>query len=168
MLVESFPPSYRKDARILILGSMPGTVSLSANKYYAHSRNVFWPLMSEVLSSALPADYEARLEWLKKHRIALWDVLRNCERPGSLDSNIKVSTEVGNALPELVARLPELRVIAFNGRKAEQAFKRHYPELYASKAVSYRLLPSTSPANAAKSREAKTKEWAEALQSALV
>lgn len=111
------PPVARADARLLILGSLPGDASLAAAQYYAHPRNHFWPLVGAVIGADLvQLGYPARLETLQSAGIALWDVVGEAIRPGSLDQKIRAAQV--NDLQALVQTLPQLRAIAFNGRKA--------------------------------------------------
>jgi len=112
-----FPPVVDANTRILILGSLPGEVSLAQSQYYAHKQNRFWHLMSDVLEVDLvKRPYEDRLATLRQHRVGLWDVVAEARRDGSLDSNIK--DHQGNDLIGLIATLPELKAIAFNGGTA--------------------------------------------------
>jgi len=164
MVLEGFPACINMDVKILILGSMPGRISLEEQRYYAHPRNQFWWIMSELLGAAMPEDYQARLGWLKSHGVGLWDVLRYCEREGSLDSNIRVDTEVANPLPELIHRLNKLELVIFNGKKAEQAFRRYcLSDLNDCDRQKLMCLPSTSPANAGTSKERKLEAWSQAM-----
>lgn len=111
---RSFPPVWRGDARLLLLGSLPGEASLAAARYYAHPRNQFWRLMGEVIGRELePLPYDERLLALLNARVALWDVVAEAERPGSLDAAIRGHQP--NDLRALVGELPELRAIGFNG-----------------------------------------------------
>ena len=98
-----FPPIASPDARILILGSMPGRASLAAGQYYAHPRNAFWPIMGSLLDFDASRDYPARVDALKVAGIAVWDILDSCHRPGSLDSAIAALP------PELRANRPWVR-----------------------------------------------------------
>jgi len=161
MRVESFAPVMAPGARLLILGSMPGVESLRQQRYYAHPRNQFWPIMASILGMAPEASYAERLQALQEAGVALWDVLKHCERPGSLDSSIVATSEFPNDIPGLLQANPGIRVLAFNGRKAESTFQRHLaarsrlvvPDL------NFLLLPSTSPAHAAMSAARKAENW---------
>lgn len=161
--VTSLPPREPPagQARVLILGSMPGVASLTAQQYYAHPRNRFWPLMQALFCVPLAADYDTRVAALNEAGVALWDVLQSCERPGSLDSRIVRGTEVPNDIASLLARHPTLEVIALNGGAARDAFRRSVaPELGARlDAVRVLAMPSTSPANAAVGLDALRGRW---------
>ncbi|HXH15775.1 MAG TPA: DNA-deoxyinosine glycosylase [Sphingomonas sp.] len=116
-LKHSFPPVADDNARVLVLGSLPGDRSLAAQRYYAHPQNQFWRLMSPVVGHDLVAlAYDDRLAVLRKRSIALWDVIGSASRAGSSDAAI-VDIE-GNDIAALAARLPLLRAIAFNGGTA--------------------------------------------------
>lgn len=160
--VESFPPSIGDACRVLILGSMPGVRSLAAGQYYAHPQNQFWPTMEAVFGVDAKLDYAQRMAQLNARGVGLWDVLRGCERPGSLDSAITVSSEIPNAIAALVMQRPDIRTIAFNGAKAAQAFARHVAaDVPAERLRSIMLhaLPSTSPAHASMPRDEKLRRW---------
>ncbi|MDB5482599.1 MAG: DNA-deoxyinosine glycosylase, partial [Caulobacteraceae bacterium] len=105
------------NTRILILGSLPGEVSLRQAQYYAHPRNQFWRLMESVVAAPLTdLPYETRLATVLSAGVGLWDVIQSANRAGSLDANIRGHQP--NALAALVATLPSLGVVAFNGGKA--------------------------------------------------
>ncbi len=147
--------------RVLVLGSMPGAVSLQAAQYYAHPRNRFWPLMGALVGIDAGLPYPARLAALNAAGVGLWDVIGRCERRGSLDASIVRGSEVPNALPALIAGLPLLRAVACNGAAAHQAFVRFIvPALAARGGVpAVWSLPSTSPANAGWSLPRLQQAW---------
>lgn len=148
----------KPDCRVLLLGSMPGAASLQEQRYYAHPRNRFWPLLADICGFDAALPYAQRLQALNAAGIGLWDVIGRCERRGSLDADIVRGTEVANALPELIPSLPELELIGCNGGAAFQALQRWVlPRLDA--APQLLALPSTSPANAAWSLPRLRQAW---------
>ena len=160
-----FPPVEPKRARVLILGSLPGAESIRQGQYYAHPRNAFWPIMGALFGAGRELPYEARLRKLAARGVMLWDVLRAARRPGSLDAAIHPRRREANDLAALLARHPELEILAFNGGAAETLFRRH-----ARKPCGERLadmepvrLPSTSPACARYSFAQKLVAWKNAL-----
>ncbi|WP_409524655.1 DNA-deoxyinosine glycosylase [Nitrincola sp. MINF-07-Sa-05] len=157
--IYSFPPIEPENARILILGSMPGVASLEAQQYYAHPRNAFWPIMGELFGAHPELPYHNRVEILKAEGIAVWDVLESCVRVGSLDADIDEGSLKVNDFESFFRRHPDIRHVVFNGAKAEQSFRRYaLPELRLDY-LSYTRLPSTSPAHAAMKLENKCKAW---------
>ncbi|MCH8505343.1 MAG: DNA-deoxyinosine glycosylase [Ectothiorhodospiraceae bacterium] len=164
--VHSFPPVSRPDARILVLGSMPGIASLRAGQYYAHPRNAFWPLISAVLAEGpAPAPYKHRIDLLLRNRVALWDVLKTCTRTSSLDSDIDPVSMVTNDFAGFFRLHPDIRLVCFNGAKAETVYRRHVlPVLPQEKRRSEMVrLPSTSPAYAALPFNDKLAVWQAAI-----
>jgi len=157
--VQSFAPIETADARILILGSMPGEASLRAGQYYAHPRNLFWRIMGELLGTDPGSPYEQRIQALKSARIALWDVLRSCRRKGSLDSNIDHESLVPNDFAAFFLNHPQITRVFFNGAKAEQCYRKHMQPVTGIESIEYLRLPSTSPANASFSYERKLDAW---------
>jgi hypoxanthine-DNA glycosylase len=154
----SFAPIVEATTETLILGSLPGAASLAAGRYYAHPRNQFWRLLGAVIGEDLPAlPYDERLAALRHHRIGLWDVVAEAERAGSLDAAIR--NHAPNDLQSLTTSLPVLRTIGFNGATAARIGRAQLGAL----AKRYRLvpLPSSSPAHAALSFEAKLTRWLE-------
>jgi len=163
-LLTGLAPVIGVRPRILLLGSMPGAASLLEQRYYAHPRNLFWPFMQQLFGIELELTYQQRCQLLTELGIALWDVIAHCERAGSLDSAIKKSTVICNAIPQLLEAEPQITKICFNGAKATEEFKRHLlPWLKHRTDIEYVQLPSSSPAHTSQSKEAKLALWAEAL-----
>lgn len=163
-LLTGLAPIIGTRPRLLLLGSMPGSASLLEQRYYAHPRNLFWPFMQQLFGIPVELGYQQRCQWLTAQGIALWDVIARCERPGSLDSAIKKSSVICNAIPQLLEAEPQIRKICFNGAKAAEEFKRHLlPVLQHRSDIKYVQLPSSSPANASQSTEQKLALWAKAL-----
>jgi len=156
MQKRCFAPVVDSQTRILILGSLPGEASLAQNQYYAHKQNQFWRLVGEVIARDLvEMDYARRLETLLEHRIGLWDVVAEAQRAGSLDSQIR--DHASNDLVALVATLPHLQAIAFNGGMAAKIGVKAMGET----AGRYQILalPSSSPAHASMSYIEKRQAW---------
>ena len=120
---EGLKPLIGTNPKVLILGSLPGDESLRKQEYYGNPRNMFWDVMSGVLGEKTPVLYSEKVEYLKRHGIALWDVLHAAEREGSLDVNIK--NEEFNDIAELLSSNPSIKVIATNGGKAEKSFRKY-------------------------------------------
>ncbi|SHG90163.1 G/U mismatch-specific uracil-DNA glycosylase [Flavobacterium fluvii] len=154
MKKHAFSPISNFDAKILILGTMPSEQSLAVNQYYGHPRNAFWKIIFCLFDTPFSTDYEQRKNLLLENQIALWDVLQACVREGSLDSAIE--QEVPNGFDSFLKAHPNIKHIYFNGQKAAAFFKKH---VKLENEYQLTVLPSTSPANAGKSFEAKLKEW---------
>lgn len=145
-------------ARVLVLGSMPGLASLDAARYYAHPRNLFWPITGALLGFDPQLPYAQKLGHLTAAGIALWDVVGECVRPGSLDARIEAASVVPNDIAALLVRFPSISHIRFNGAAAETLFRRHVTPTLPTTPTLLRL-PSTSPAHAAMDFEAKLGAW---------
>jgi len=151
---SSFPPVIAPDARVLVLGSLPGERSLAAGRYYAHPQNRFWHLVGKVIGADLqPLGYEDRLAALLGAKVGLWDAVASAHRMGSLDASIRAAER--NSLAELVVSLPELRAVGFNGKAAARIGA---PQL-AGTGLALVPLPSSSPANAAMPLAEKEQLW---------
>jgi hypoxanthine-DNA glycosylase len=151
-------------ARVLVLGSMPGQVSLKAQQYYAHPRNAFWKILEGVTGVSPTAPYRVRTQGVIAARIALWDVLASCVRPGSLDADIVRASVQPNDFDRFFQEHPQIEVICFNGAAAEAEYLRHVAPLRLSAGARLVRLPSTSPAHAAMTFEHKARIWRSALQ----
>ena len=154
---KSFPYSADDRAQVLILGSMPGEESLRRQEYYAFKHNAFWRIMGEVFDFSPELPYMERLAKLRENGVALWDVLAECTRSGSLDTAIRSPRP--NDIPKLVNSLPRLEKILCNGGAAHTYLHRFFPELEAER------MPSTSPAAARLSYAEKLSLWRSALTS---
>lgn len=160
VVLESFPPISTPNARVLILGSMPGAASLEAGQYYAHPRNAFWRIIEDLTGAKHDAPYEDRVRSLNARAIAVWDVLESCVRPGSLDSDI--TGECPNDFEAFFAAHPLITHVGLNGGKAAASFKR-YAAKYCPPHVVVARLPSTSPAHAGMGLAQKIALWRAAL-----
>jgi TDG/mug DNA glycosylase family protein len=166
-----FAPIARRDARLLILGSMPSQASLAAGQYYAHPRNAFWSIVGELSGAPAVLPYARRAAALRVAGIALWDVIASCHRRGSLDAAIEPGSLRLNDFELFFARHRRVACVAFNGGTAEALFRRHVLPRLTGTAPHRRLrlvrLPSTSPAHAGLSPRRKRAEWRRALRAAL-
>ena len=156
-----FAPIARRDATTLILGSLPGRKSLEMQQYYAHPQNAFWKLMVAIFEADDSLSYKRRVQLLEANRIALWDVLAAAERPGSLDSSIVHASALANDFAAFFRAHPHIRRVFFNGRKAEQMYRRFaLPKMGPGFAhIRYECLPSTSPAHAGMTFARKLGTW---------
>jgi hypoxanthine-DNA glycosylase len=158
---NGFPPIADAHARVLILGSLPGQVSLRQQQYYAQPRNAFWPLMGHLFGAGPELPYDERARRLILSGVALWDVCAAAHRPGSLDASIRADSVVPNDFAAFIAAHPHIRLIAFNGSKAAELYRRIVlPGLPAAlQAIRCETLPSTSPAHASMTPEDKLARW---------
>jgi len=154
-LVSSFQPIVDERSRILIVGSMPGVESLRLQQYYANPRNQFWKLIYSLFDVEPCEVYEERVSFVKDKRIALWDVIANCYREGSLDSAIR--EERVNDFMGLFEVYPNIKIVLFNGGKAYETYKK-WIGFDAIPNLTFRKLTSSSPANTKKFEE-KLREW---------
>jgi hypoxanthine-DNA glycosylase len=163
-----FSPVAEKDAKVLILGSLPGKISLELGEYYANPRNAFWWIMGELAVADPNLAYKSRLDQLQRKGIALWDVCACAERVGSLDAKIVKSTLVPNDFNSFIERHPRIQAIFFNGSAAAKLFRRSlypYPETIAS--LQLHTMDSTSPARTIPKDE-KLRRWRDGLAPYLV
>jgi len=156
-----FPCSANNDAKVLILGSMPSVKSLAKAEYYGHPQNSFWPIAGALFGFDAGLPYAERLRLLRKSRVALWDVAHQCVRAGSMDSAIQIESVVANNFESFFTAQPDIQALFFNGRKAEELYRRLVLSGLSSEfqQIEQHLLPSTSPANAAMNRARKLESW---------
>lgn len=138
--ISSFPPIVSNDAKILILGSVPGVKSLEMQEYYAHPQNKFWKIIFELFNENFSEDYLEKIKILKKNKIAVWDVIDSCERVGSLDTTIK--NEESNDILQLLKKYQNIKTIFCNGGKSYQNLQKIVGKNFE---IPIYLLPSTSP-----------------------
>jgi TDG/mug DNA glycosylase family protein len=156
-----FPPVSGPDARILILGSLPGQRSLQAVQYYAHAQNAFWRIMQDLVGAQ--GSYDERCDALVAHRIALWDVLAESVRPGSMDADIRTRSARANDFAAFFSKHANVSHVFFNGQKAAQLFRQLVVLDDCNHALRYATLPSTSPAYASMTYAEKFRIWREEI-----
>ena len=155
---KAFPPFIYADSEILILGTMPGEKSLDLQEYYGNRGNQFWRLLYALFDEELSHDYNEKRNFLKRHKIAVWDVLSHCEREGSLDSKIK--NEIPNNFRTFYKDNPHLKNVLFSSKKASAYYDKYVGR---REGMHYDILPSPSGANATKSFADKLKIWSEKI-----
>lgn len=158
--LQGLPPVIAPGTRLLILGSFPGAASLRAQQYYGHPRNHFWPLVGAIWGiELLPMPYAQRLDVLRERGLGLWDVYASCRREGSLDQAIREAQV--NDLASLLQLAPGLCLVAHNGGESARAMKQ-----VQALGLPVLRLPSSSPANASWSFDAKLAAWRTAFERA--
>ena len=156
-LKHPFQPIVFKDSKSLILGSFPSIDSFNKSFYYAHPRNQFWKILSTI--SGYPINNQDQKIWLlKETKIALWDMVKSCQRENSLDSSLE-EIEV-NDIAQFLDEHPTLEKIAFTGRLAERLFKIHFDYLE----IETIYLPSPSSAYAKMRFEQKVEIYKKLLE----
>lgn len=150
---HEFPPVYDEHSRILILGSFPSVKSREQQFYYGHPQNRFWKVIAALTQSEVPATVEEKKKLLLENRIAVWDVIEQCEIIGSSDSSIK---NVTAADLECIFQKADIEQIFANGQTAKKLYDRYQKKNCGREIIG---LPSTSPANAAFSLERLIEEW---------
>jgi hypoxanthine-DNA glycosylase len=151
---RSFAPIVDARSRVLVLGTLPGEESLRRAEYYAHPRNLLWPILFALFDAAPPDGYALRLAFAAARGIGLWDVCATGRREASADATIR--GERPNAIADLLNRHPLIRAIAFNGSGAQRLYDRHFAR---RPGLAYLSLPSTSPAYARLDLAAKLAHW---------
>ncbi|WP_347353281.1 DNA-deoxyinosine glycosylase [Acetoanaerobium noterae] len=155
---HEFPPVFDNSSEILILGSFPSVKSRQESFFYANPQNRFWKLMAQLLNESTPKDTKDKIVMLKKHKIALWDVIESCDIVGSSDSSI--SNVVIVDISQILSRANIIKVYA-NGGKAFELYNKY---LYPKTQLEITKLPSTSPANAGYSFDKLLSEWKKILE----
>ena len=150
--IHPFPSILDEHTRILFLGSFPSIASFEQAFYYAHPRNAFWPILEAIFDLRLETN-EAKTAFCLTKGIGLWDVIGSCERSNSSDTNLKNC--IPNDFEKLLEEYPNIRVLAFTGKKSHDLFMKFFKDLKIEKV----LLPSTSPAHAAMTFEEKKESY---------
>lgn len=151
--IHSIPPLYAKESEILILGSFPSVKSRESEFFYAHPQNRFWKVLSGVFNSPLPQNTDEKKELVLKNKLALFDVIKQCDIKGSGDSTIK------NVIPNDLSPIlnnSDIKRIILNGKTAEKYYKKY---ISSDIGLEFFTLPSTSPANASYSLEQLIEKW---------
>jgi hypoxanthine-DNA glycosylase len=139
---------------------MPGIASLEAVQYYAHPRNAFWTIMADLFSFDAQTDYAQRIALIRAAPVIMWDTLKRCERPGSLDASIKRDSVEANDIPGLLGEYPGIKAVACNGATSANYFRKLVvPQLPAAIEIELLQMPSTSPANAGMNFAQKLAAW---------
>jgi len=139
---HTIKPFYNKDSKILILGSFPSIKSREVGFYYSHPQNRFWKVLASIFKEDEPLTIAAKIELLKKNKIALYDVCASCDIKASSDASIK------NVIPndlDIIINNANIKVIVFDGKTSYNLYQRFFKNKYNLELIS---LPSTSPANA--------------------
>ena len=153
MIEHPIPPVYDKNSRVLILGSFPSVKSREEMFFYGHPQNRFWKVLSYLLKEPLPKTVAEKKTLLLSHGIALWDVLASCDIEGSADNTIK--NAVANDISSILS-YADIEKIFVNGKTAEKYYNKYLKNVVGRNAI---CLPSTSPANAARSLNDLISEW---------
>ncbi|HNX26291.1 MAG TPA: DNA-deoxyinosine glycosylase [Phycisphaerae bacterium] len=164
-MLRAFKPVAAPDARVLVLGCMPGVKSLEMGQYYAHPHNAFWPICEKLFAASPQLPYKMRCDRLIAAGIALWDVLHSCRRKGSLDSNIEPDSMQPNDFAAFFRKHRKIRAIFFNGTTPQKIFTKQILPTLNSQAAALPMtrLISTSPACAAWNFEQKLENWRQIL-----
>ena len=156
---RGFAPIADAGARVLILGSLPGQRSIDAGEYYAHPRNAFGPVIEQLFGIPAAAPYAERVSGLKQRGVALWDVLHESQRRGSLDSAIEITAAEANGIAAFLDAHQQVCLVCFNGQKAAQLYRRFIVPDLSEPHPDTVILPSTSPAHAAMPFAKKLDHW---------
>lgn len=140
-VTHTLQPIYDKNARVLILGTIPSPKSREYGFYYGHPQNRFWRVLAALFREEIPMTNDAKKQFVLSHHIALWDVLASCTINGAEDSSIKNPTP--NDINRILSEAP-IRAIITTGKKAFSLYRRYCEPNTHREAI---CLPSTSPAN---------------------
>jgi hypoxanthine-DNA glycosylase len=156
-IVHTIAPVYDAASRILILGTMPSPQSRAAAFYYGHRHNRFWAILGAVFGEKIGPAAADKKRFLLARRIALWDVLAECDISGASDASIR--NPAANDFGPLFAAA-QIRAVLTTGRTAYRLYERLCPAKYGAP---FFYLPSPSPANCAMGMERITAAYRELL-----
>lgn len=150
---HTFEPIFDSNSKILILGTFPSIKSRENNFYYGHPQNRFWSVLAEILGTEIPKSIPEKRQMLLENNIAIWDVVGSCEISNSADTSIK------NVVPNdlsVIFENADIKTVYANGKTAEKLYNKYLLKETEKEIIP---LPSTSPANAAFSKERLVKAW---------
>lgn len=156
-VVHELEPFFDFRSEILILGSFPSPKSRETGFYYGHPQNRFWKILTDVFGENLPHSTEEKKDLLRRHGIALWDVIASCEIAGAADQSIR--NPVPNNLKFILDNAP-IKKILTTGTTAFRLYKKLCRPLIGIEATP---LPSPSPANCAMSLSVLTERYRTAI-----
>ncbi|QCI27948.1 DNA-deoxyinosine glycosylase [Caminibacter pacificus] len=158
-LIHPFKPIIFDDSEILILGTFPSIKSFENNFYYSHPKNQFWDILAIIFNDKKPETIEEKIEFLKKHKIALWDSICECKRKegNSRDDNLEIIKPCN--INKLLKQYPNIKKVAVTSRTAEKVIKKHFPN------INIIYLTSPSPLNARLKTHQKAEIWKKLLLS---
>lgn len=161
IMLSCFEPVVDSKSEILILGTLPGPLSLICNEYYANPQNQIWDILYSVYDLPKDVEYVEKCRFLLTHKLALWDVLKFASREGALDSNI--DNPIPNDFTNFLSKYPNIKCLVFNGATSEKIFKKHNKNIYNS--LCHRKVPSSSPTPGryVKTLNEKIDEWKNAI-----
>ena len=164
-LKHPFKPIIDNKSNILILGTFPSIKSFENSFYYSHPKNQFWDILATVFNDKKPSSNQEKIEFLKKHKIALWDTVCECKRKkgNSRDDNLEIIKPCD--IEKLLKEYPNIKKIAVTSRIAEKVIKKHFKNSPFSILNSPLYLPSPSPLNARQTLQQKAEIWKKLLLS---
>ena len=148
---HTLKPIYNKFSKILILGSIPSTISRETNFYYAHKTNRFWPILSILFNTELKTNTDKE-NFLLNNKIAIFDMIKECDINGSSDSSIK-NIKINNLKP--IIKNSKIKYIFCTGKLSYNLYQKYYKDLN----LECVYLPSPSSANATYSLERLLSEY---------
>lgn len=140
---HTFDAYFNNDSEILILGSIPSVKSRELGFYYMHPQNRFWHILEVVFNTNVGSSIKDKKAFLKKHKIALWDVIQSCEIKGSSDSSI--TNVIINDIKSIILKT-NIKYIYCTGKKSFELYNKYCLEITKIPAI---CLYSPSPANCA-------------------